>query len=120
MNSRGISMILISAFMTAAANLMMRVGVRAAGGFALSAPALVALLSQWMFVSGVLLYGLAALLWFAVVATQDLSSSYPMLVAAVFILVTTGAAYFFQERVSAQKIAGLIVILAGILMVGRS
>ena len=120
MSLRGVSLILASALLTAAANLLMRVGVRAAGGFALSIQCFLALASQWMFVSGVLLYGLAAVLWFAVVATEDLSSSYPVLVGAVFVLVTTGAAVFFQERISAQKVIGLVVILAGILLVGRS
>jgi multidrug transporter EmrE-like cation transporter len=117
---RGVSLILVSAAMTAAANLLMRVGVRAAGGLGLSMKSLHALASEWMFGSGILLYGLAAVLWFAVVATEDLSSSYPVLVATVFILVTAGAAFFFQERVSVQKVAGLVVILAGIMLVGRS
>jgi multidrug transporter EmrE-like cation transporter len=120
MSPRGVSLILISAVMTAGANLLMRAGVRAAGGFVLTVQSLLALASQTMFVSGILFYGLAAVLWFAVVATEDLSSSYPMLVAAVFILVTTGAAVFFQEHISVQKVAGLMVILSGILLVGRS
>ena len=120
MSLRGVLLILISAAMTAAANLLLRAGVRAAGGFAFSMRTLHALASQWMFVSGILLYGLAAVLWFAVVATEDLSTSYPVLVGTVFVLVTAGAAFFFQERISAQKVAGLLVILAGILLVGRS
>ena len=124
MSASGVGLILGSALLTAAANLLMRAGVRAAGGFALSIqsffPQLRALVCQPMFACGIVLYGLAAFLWFAVIAVEDLSASYPMLVSAVFILVTTGAAIFFQERVSAQKIAGLLVILAGILLVGRA
>ena len=120
MSPRGVSLIVISAAMTAAANLLMRVGVRAAGGFTLSTHFLLAVLGQWKFVTGFVLYGLAAVLWFAIVATEDLTSSYPMLVGVVFVLVTAGAVYFFQERVSSQKIAGLIIILTGILLVGRS
>jgi drug/metabolite transporter (DMT)-like permease len=120
MSFRGVLLILVSALLTAGANLLMRVGVRAAGGLTISVQLLQTLATQWMFLSGMLLYGLAAVLWFAVVATENLSSSYPMLVAAVFVLVTAGAAVFFQERISAQKITGLVVILVGILLVGRS
>jgi drug/metabolite transporter (DMT)-like permease len=43
-----------------------------------------------------------------------------VLVSAVFILVTGGAAIFFQERITAQKIAGILIILAGIAVVARS
>jgi drug/metabolite transporter (DMT)-like permease len=124
MSGRGGALILASALLTAAANLQMRAGVRGAGGLTLQFHTLAAqfgaLARQPLFISGVLLYGLAAVLWFAVIGIEDLSTSYPVLVSAVFILVTGGAAFFFQERITAQKIAGILIILAGIAVVARA
>jgi len=65
------------------------------------------------------LYGAASIVWFAIVSTENLSSSYPLLVSLTFICVTSGAVLFFHELVSVQKIAGLAAILLGIFLVAR-
>jgi drug/metabolite transporter (DMT)-like permease len=124
MTGQGLALVLTSAGLTAAANLMMRRGVLNAGGLSL-APAqlktsLVALAHQPLFVGGVLLYGLAALIWFHILSIEPLSTSYPVLVALTFLLVTSGAVVVFHESVSIQKVAGIGIILLGIVLVSRA
>ena len=124
MSERGLLLVGLSALLTVASNLMLRGGVTRAGGFALSLASLISdllrLARQPLFVAGLVLYAMAALVWFRVISTENLSSSYPLLVSLTFVLVTLGATVFFREPVSWQKVLGLGVILAGILLVARA
>lgn len=121
MTHRGLILVLISALLTVAANLLLRQGVTAAGGFSLSVSSLgreiVHLLRQPLFDAGMFLYGVASLVWFSVISTEDLSSIYPLLVSLTFLFVTLGAMVFFHETMSIRKLVGLLVILAGISLV---
>jgi multidrug transporter EmrE-like cation transporter len=124
MSKHGLLLVGLSALLTVASNLMLRDGVIRAGGFGLSLRTLVndllRLARQPLFVAGLVLYATAALVWFRVISTEDLSSSYPLLVSLTFVLVTLGATVFFREPVSWQKVLGLGVILAGIVLVARA
>jgi multidrug transporter EmrE-like cation transporter len=124
MSRSGLSLVVLCAVSTVAANLLMRAGVVRSGGFGVSAIPLwrqmLHLLTQPLFTIGFLLYGFAALVWFRVLSTENLSSSYPLLISLTFVMVTLGAAFFFQERLSVQKICGLGIILAGVIAVARS
>jgi len=124
MTTVGLWLVILSAVCTAVANLMMRRGVLNIGHFQLSASAMktqfLALAQQPLFVIGFLLYGVAALIWFRVLASEPLSSSYPLLVSLTFLLVTVGAMIVFGEKVNALKVAGLFVLLFGILLVARA
>jgi multidrug transporter EmrE-like cation transporter len=106
------------------ANLLMRGGLLRAGGLTLSldlaAEQMRALGRQPMFVVGVLLYGVAAIVWFRVISTEELSTSYPLLVSLTFVLVTAGAVVFFHEPISWQKLLGIGVIFIGILLVANA
>jgi len=81
--------------------------------------AVIALLRQPAFVGGFLLSGIAALMWFRILATQKLSTCYPLFVSLTYTLLTLGAFYFLHEKISIQKIVGLLIIIAGITTVAR-
>lgn len=124
MTSRGLVLLISSAFCTVGANLLLRGGILRAGGFTLSLDRvkdqILGLCRQPMFVVGVVLYGIAAIIWFRVLSTEDLSLSYPLFVSLTFVLITLGSAYFFREQVSWQKALGISVILAGFLLTVRA
>jgi multidrug transporter EmrE-like cation transporter len=124
MSPQGLTLVVISSLCTVAANLLMRGGIIRAGGFTLSwtlfRNQITHLCRQPMFVTGVVLYGVAAVVWFRVLSTENLSAGYPLLVSLTFILVTVGAVVFFHEQVSWQKLMGLGVILIGIVLVARA
>jgi multidrug transporter EmrE-like cation transporter len=116
--------IVLSAMLTVAANLMMRYGLVRCGGFVLRdggvAGLVVRLLGQPFFLLGFLCYGMAALVWFKVLSIAEVSSSYPMLVGLTFVLVTVGAILLFNESVSVLKVTGILVVLAGIILIARA
>lgn len=122
MSPTGFVLVFIAAALTMGANLMIRSGIDAAGGFAAGSVTEVAiavfrLFLQPVFTIGFVTYFLASVVWFRVVATEQLSLAYPILVSMTFCMVTAGAVVLFHEPVTWRKIAGLVVILAGILLV---
>jgi len=122
MSATGLVLVLVTAALTMVANLLLRIGIEAAGGFSLGGIAAVAgsLLKLFMepkFLIGFVLYFMASVVWFRVVATEPLSVAYPLLVSCTFTLVTAGAVVVFSEPLSARQVLGLLVILAGIALV---
>lgn len=117
-------LVIIAALMTVTSNLMLRAAVTRAGGFTLSINSLIQdlfrLAKQPLFLIGLFFYGLAALVWFRVISTENLNSSYPVLVGTTFLLVTIGATLLFREPISWFKAFGLGMILIGIIVVSRS
>lgn len=124
MTFRGLLLVGIAALLTALANLLLRGGVLRFGEFSLSpdriTAGLVGLASQPVFMAGVVFYGLAAIVWFSAISVEDLSTSYPVLVGLTFVLVASGAVFFFQEAFSIQKLFGMMLILGGIFVVARA
>jgi multidrug transporter EmrE-like cation transporter len=105
-----------------AANLLLRSGIIAAGGFAFGGLAatvrgLVVLFMEPRFLIGFILYFAASVVWFRVVATERLSVAYPLLVSCTFTLVTAGAVVAFGESLTRRQVLGLAVILAGIALI---
>jgi len=122
MSIAGVILVLLTACLTMAANLMMRGGIDSGGGFAPQSifavvTAFLRLLTQPLFLAGFVLYFVASLIWLRVVASEPLSVAYPVLVSLTFTLVTAGAVLLFQEPLSIRKVVGLAVILGGILIV---
>jgi multidrug transporter EmrE-like cation transporter len=115
----GFTLLVITALCMAVANLLMKNGIMAADGFSPSVSSLIRLCRQPAFVFGFALTGIAALMWFRILATQKLSTSYPLFVSLTYSLITLSSFYFLDERISVQKVAGLIAIVAGITAVAR-
>ena len=119
MTLAGFLLLLLTAACMAVANVLMKNGIGQAGGFAPSFSTVLSLLRQPAFVIGFLLTGVAALMWFRILATQKLSTCYPLFVSLTYTLITIGAFYFLHERVSTQKLLGLVIIVIGIATVSR-
>jgi drug/metabolite transporter (DMT)-like permease len=115
----GFLLVLLTAVVMAVANLWIKNGIAQAGGFAPSLVALLQLLRQPALVAGLLLTGIAGLLWFRILATQKLSTCYPLFVSLTYALITIGSFYFLHEKISMQKLVGLVVIIIGITTVAR-
>jgi multidrug transporter EmrE-like cation transporter len=103
----------------AGANLLMKTGIVSAGGFDSSLGAILRLCREPAFMLGFALSGIAALMWFRILGTQKLSTCYPLFVSLTYSLITVAAFYFLHERISAQKLIGLLAIIAGITAVAR-
>jgi len=110
----GWMLIIFCATSAAFSSLLMRMGVDKAGGFVFAPQALIKLFAQPVFIIGVILYGLAGIAWFRVIATEQLSIAYPILVSLAFAIVSLGAVFFFKEPLGGIKIVGMGLIVVGI------
>lgn len=122
MSATGLILVLVTAALTMVANLLLRSGIDAAGGFSLgglatTAAALLKLFMEPKFLVGFVLYFMASVVWFRVVATEPLSVAYPLLVSCTFTLVTAGAVIVFSEPMTLRQMLGLAIILAGIALI---
>ncbi|MBP2001892.1 drug/metabolite transporter (DMT)-like permease [Paenibacillus shirakamiensis] len=67
---------------------------------------------------GLALYGIATLLWFAVLNRLPLTVAYPMQSLA-YVFAMVGAYFIFGEIITATKIAGVAVILVGVYLLAK-
>ncbi|MEA2782361.1 MAG: hypothetical protein QOK29_3905 [Rhodospirillaceae bacterium] len=119
MSVSGLLLVTGVAAITMAANLLMRAGIERSGGFRPEGAAQVVfgfanLLLNPLFTLGFVGYFVGALVWFRVLATEQLSLAYPLLVSLTFLLVTGGAVLIFHEPMSLRKALGLLTVVAGI------
>ena len=124
MTAQVLLLVLVSALLTACANLMMRHGLVQAGGLRMQGDGVLGLVlqlaKQWTFVLGLVAYALAAIVWFRVLSIAQDSTSYTILVGLTFIMVSVGAVLWFRESIGFLKVVGIAVILAGIVLVART
>ncbi len=76
------------------------------------------LFDPWIF-SGFLSAFIASFFWMAAMTKFDISYAYPFMSSA-FVLVFIISAILFHEPVTWQKIIGLLLIVAGIIVTSRS
>lgn len=67
---------------------------------------------------GFLLYGLGAIVWLGVLSKWDVSKAYP-LVGLGFVF-TVGIGSIVGEHITIPRMIGVVLICAGVFMVGRS
>ncbi|WP_051249553.1 hypothetical protein [Maridesulfovibrio zosterae] len=66
----------------------------------------------WVF-TGLIAYGLAMMIWVAVLSRLDLSYAYPLL-SSGYVLVALGSLWMFGDTISPTRWAGILVISAGV------
>ena len=77
-------------------------------------PLVTGMLNRWLFV-GLVVYGAATVLWISILRTTPLSIAYPFS-AAGFLMVPLAGHLLFGEPLHARYLAGVICIVAGILL----
>lgn len=124
MNRSMLMLILANVAMTSLAQIVLKAGMSApdvvralAGGLRL--PALVTVfLHPWVII-GLALYAGAAVVWLLVLAKVDVSLAYPF-VGLGFVVTMVLAWAFMGETVTATRIAGTVLIMAGVVVLARS
>lgn len=69
---------------------------------------------------GLALYAASFILTVRVYAVNALSVVSPLMAGAIFVLISIAARMFFDEPFTAGKTAGMLLILAGIVLLSRS
>lgn len=70
--------------------------------------------------AGAALYATSFLVWMAILTRNDVTLAYPMAIGLTLLFSTIAAKLVLQEAMSASRIAGMITIMLGIVMVVRS
>jgi drug/metabolite transporter (DMT)-like permease len=118
------SMVLVfcSAVLTTYAQLIIKWRVSRAGPlpveFTKKIVFLIGLLLDPLILSGILGAFLAGLGWMAAMTKLELSYAYPFM-SLSFVLVFIFSVYLFHETVSAPKVLGMLLIIAGLIVTSR-
>jgi multidrug transporter EmrE-like cation transporter len=73
--------------------------------------------NPWL-LGGLVLYAASVINWLVVLSRLDLGIAYPLM-GAGYILAFLAGVYWFKEPVSATRIAGIIVIILGVILLTR-
>lgn len=115
-------LILISVSLSAGSQLILKLGITApevqralAEGPSIPRVAL-AIASSPLVIAGLGCFGLSAMFWLFVLAKLDASLAYPCVALGIVITVCAGH-FLLGETVSALRVAGIAIIVAGVLIV---
>jgi len=117
------SLVLFGVLLNAFAQLLLKAGVREIGHFDFSLanalPVGTALATNWPILGGLSCYVVSVVVWILALSRVEVSIAYPML--SIGYVVNAGLAWFlFGEAVGPQRLAGIAVIIVGVIIVARS
>ncbi len=116
-------LILVGVLLNASAQLLLKAGMERIGDFAFSFeniwPIAMQVAANPYIIIGLSFYVLSVVVWLLVLSRCEVSFAYPML-SIGYIVNAIAAYYLFSENLSALRIAGIAVIIAGVCMVART
>ena len=117
------SLVLFGVLLNAFAQLLLKAGVRQVGHFDFSLanawPIGTDLATNLPILGGLACYVVSVVVWILALSRVEVSIAYPML--SIGYVVNAGLAWFlFGEAVGPQRLAGIAVIIVGVIIVARS
>ncbi len=127
MNPASLALILFGVFLNACAQLLLKAGVNnvtsSIGTFAFSIENLVPvgwrLATQLPILGGLCCYVVSVVVWILGLSRVDVSVAYPLL-SLGYVLNALGAWWLFGEAITAQRLAGIGIIIVGVYVLARS
>lgn len=121
--TRYLPLIFTGVFLNAAAQLALKQGMRQIGHFDFS-PATLFAMSWRVGTNGYVIFGLgcyvvSVVVWLLALSRVEVSFAYPLL-SVGYIVTAVAAWYFFGEALTPIRIAGIAVIIVGVIMISRS
>ncbi|HZS91069.1 MAG TPA: hypothetical protein VFE42_26705 [Chloroflexota bacterium] len=117
-----IAYVLLAAVLSSTGNLIIKNAVKTMGGLNLGANAVQSLFHLFTnpgIVVGLGLYLIGFVIWARVLSLADISTAYPIFISLAFTIVVVGSRLFFNESLGLLKIAGIVIIALGIVIVSR-
>ena len=116
-------LILTGVMLNAAAQLLLKIGMRAIGHFELTTaniwPIGLQIVTSLPIIGGIACYVVSILIWLVVLSRVEVSVAYPMV--SLGYIVTALAAYFWLgEALEPMRIAGIAIIMVGVWMVAKT
>lgn len=123
MSASSLSLILLSVFLGAAGQILLKIGADAIGRFELAAANLVPIglkiVSQPQILGGIACYAASLVLWILALSRVQVSIAYPM-VSLGYVVTATAAWLLLGEQVNGMRWAGIAIIMAGVFLVAKS
>jgi len=117
-----IVLILICVIMGSFGQIYMKKGLKNLGGISLNEILSVKLFSTVFEIdvfTGLLLYGIATLLWLTVISRADLSFAYP-LIALGYVVTAFLARIYFNENITLMRWLGILLVLGGVFLISKT
>jgi multidrug transporter EmrE-like cation transporter len=121
--SASLGLILFGVLLNAAAQLLLKAGTNTVGRFAFTAdnfaPVATQLAMEPRILAGVACYGVSLVVWVMGLSRTEVSVAYPML-SLGFAINAAAAWFLLGESVSPARLAGVALIIGGVVVVARS
>ena len=117
-----LALILVSVTLSACAQVLFKFGVAPVPG-SVGNPSLIGAIINTLLRPGVLgglaLYGIGTLIWLRALAQIELSQAYPF-VGLGFVMTAALGYVVFDEAIGPTRLIGIALVIAGVVLVGRS
>lgn len=117
------ALILTGVLLNAAAQLLLKAGVQPLGALSVGLhnllPTTWQVLQQWPILAGLGCYVVSVGVWIVGLSRVDVSIAYPML-SMGYVVNALAAWWLFGEQLGPARWAGMMLILAGVLVISRS
>jgi multidrug transporter EmrE-like cation transporter len=117
------ALILTGVMLNAAAQLLLKAGVQPLGELSVGLhnllPTTIKVLMQWPIVAGLACYVISVGVWIVGLSRVEVSLAYPML-SLGYVVNALAAWWLFGEALGPMRWAGMMLILAGVLVMSRS
>jgi len=123
MNLTSFGLIFTGVMLNAAAQILMKAGTNSIGHFDFSMgnilPVGWKLATEWHIVTALFCYALSVVVWILALSRVPVSIAFPMLSMA-YIVTALAAWYLLGEPLSPTKMAGIGVIILGVIIISRA
>lgn len=123
MNLVSFALILTGVMLNAAAQILMKAGTNAIGHFEFSVanilPIGLRLATEWHIIVALFCYAVSVVVWILALSRVPVSIAFPMLSMA-YVVNAIAAWYLLGEDFSATKLAGMGVIIVGVIIISRA
>ena len=123
MNLISFALIFTGVMLNAAAQILMKAGTNSIGYFEFNMANIVPigwkLVTEWHIVLALFCYALSVIIWILALSRVPVSIAFPLLSMA-YIVTAIAAWYLLGEALSLTKVAGLVVIILGVIIISRA
>jgi small multidrug resistance pump len=114
----GYLLLTLALILNAVANLLLKIGAERLAP--LDAPGFAGrMLTNFHLLAGIALFALNVVFYAAALTRLNLSVAYPVMTAGGILIVVSASFFFLKEPVTLVQFAGLLLLVAGILLVTR-
>jgi multidrug transporter EmrE-like cation transporter len=117
------ALILTGVLLNAGAQLLLKAGVQPLGALSVNLhnllPTTLRVLGQWPIIAGLACYVISVGVWIVGLSRVEVSIAYPML-SLGYVVNALAAWWLFGEALGPMRWAGLMLILAGVLVISRT